>query len=90
MQFLITNIGKEDVLLGYPWLAAYEPRFSWKHGTIDETNLLVVLKTIRPTDCRDILARYLSMDEREAIFNQHQENLIFTFWYFLVLFGAFL
>ena len=25
MRFLITDIGREDVLLGYPWLAAYEP-----------------------------------------------------------------
>ena len=50
MRFLITDIGREDVLLGYPWLATYEPRFSWKHGTIDETHLPVVLKTIRPTD----------------------------------------
>ena len=26
MRFYITNIGKEDLFLGYPWLAAYEPR----------------------------------------------------------------
>ena len=25
MQFLITNIGKEDILLGYPWLADPQP-----------------------------------------------------------------
>ena len=25
MRFLITDIGREDVLLGYPWLVAYEP-----------------------------------------------------------------
>ena len=27
MHFYITNIGKEDIFLGYPWLAAYEPHF---------------------------------------------------------------
>ena len=27
MQFNITNIRKEDIFLGYPWLAAYEPHF---------------------------------------------------------------
>ena len=27
MHFYITNIGKEDLFLGYLWLAAYEPRF---------------------------------------------------------------
>ncbi len=48
MRFLITNIGQEDVVLGYPWLAAYEPKFSWKHATIDETTLPVVLRSINP------------------------------------------
>jgi hypothetical protein len=25
MRFLITDIGNEDLLLGYPWLASFEP-----------------------------------------------------------------
>jgi predicted aspartyl protease len=25
MRFLITDIGREDILLGYPWLSTYEP-----------------------------------------------------------------
>ena len=25
MRFLMTNIGNEDILLGYPWLATFEP-----------------------------------------------------------------
>jgi len=48
MRFLITNIRNEDVVLGYPWLAAYEPSFSWKHTTIDETILPVVLRLVNP------------------------------------------
>jgi predicted aspartyl protease len=43
MCFLITDIGHEDVLLGYPWLSAYEPRFSWHHGTINEKQLPIIL-----------------------------------------------
>ena len=66
MQFLITDIGREDVLLGYPWLAAYKPRFSWKHGTINEGNLPVVLKTIRPTDQWDVLTHYLSTEAQNT------------------------
>ena len=72
MRFLITDIGREDVLLGYPWLAAHKPRFSWKHGTIDEENLPVVLKTIQPMDRRDVLAHYLSTEAKETIDNQLQ------------------
>ncbi len=48
MRFLITNIGHEDVVLGYPWLAAYEPKFNWKYATINETTLPVVLRSINP------------------------------------------
>jgi hypothetical protein len=29
MRFLITDIGREEILLGYPWLATFEPRFDW-------------------------------------------------------------
>jgi hypothetical protein len=63
MRFLITDIGREDVLLGYPWLSTYEPRFSWRHGTIDESNLPIVLRTINPNDRKDVVLRYLSTDE---------------------------
>jgi hypothetical protein len=56
MQFLITDIGQEDILLGYPWLSVYEPRFSWRHGTIDEKQLPIVLWTINPTKSRNIIA----------------------------------
>jgi hypothetical protein len=36
MCFLIMDIGSEDILLGYPWLASFEPKFSWRHAVIDE------------------------------------------------------
>ena len=55
MRFLIMDIGREDVLLGYPWLATYEPRFSWKHGTIDEANLPIVLRTIKPHTAQEVV-----------------------------------
>jgi hypothetical protein len=67
MRFLITDIGRENVLLGYPWLSTYEPRFSWRHGTIDESNLPIILCTIKPSKRRDIVARYLSTDEQAGI-----------------------
>ena len=49
MRFYITNIGKEDLFLGYPWLAAYEPRFIWKDTTIGEEALPVIIRSINPT-----------------------------------------
>ncbi|KAF8258297.1 hypothetical protein EI94DRAFT_1547643, partial [Lactarius quietus] len=35
MRFLVTDIGKEDILFRYPWLAAYKPQFDWIKGTIN-------------------------------------------------------
>ena len=52
MRFYITNIGKEDLFLGYPWLAAYEPRFIWKDATIGEEALPVIIRSINPTISR--------------------------------------
>ena len=48
MCFYITNIGKEYIFLGYPWLAAYEPRFIWRVATIGEEVLPVIIRSINP------------------------------------------
>ncbi len=44
MQFLVTDLGVEDMILGYPWLATFEPQFSWKDATVDTTILPVVIR----------------------------------------------
>jgi hypothetical protein len=75
MRFLITDIGREDVLLGYPWLSTYEPRFSWRHGTIDESNLPIVLQTINPRDKRDVILQYLSTNERAEIVQELEREV---------------
>ena len=49
MRFYITNIRKEDLFLGYLWLAAYEPRFIWKDTTIGEEALPVIICSINLT-----------------------------------------
>ena len=48
MRFLVTNIGHENVLLGYPWLAAYEPKLNWRYATIAEDMLPVVIRSVPP------------------------------------------
>ncbi len=48
IQFLITNIGNEDIILGYPWMAAFEPQFTWKNGVINEKELPVILWSVNP------------------------------------------
>ncbi len=48
IQFLITNIGNEDIILGYPWMAAFEPQFAWKNGVINEKELPIILQSVNP------------------------------------------
>lgn len=48
MRFLVTNIGVENIILGYPWLTTYKPRFSWCYGVIKEDMLPIFLHTVNP------------------------------------------
>jgi hypothetical protein len=48
MRFLVSDIGHEDAILGYPWLATFEPHFSWKHGAINTSHLPIVLNSVNP------------------------------------------
>jgi len=48
IQFLVTNIGNEDIILGYPWMAAYEPQFTWKNRVINERELPIILQSVNP------------------------------------------
>ena len=45
MRFLVTDLGIEDVILGYPWLSTFEPQFSWKDVTVDMNILPVIIRS---------------------------------------------
>ncbi len=49
IQFLITNIGSEDIVLGYPWMAAFEPQFTWRNGVISENALPIIIQSVNPS-----------------------------------------
>jgi hypothetical protein len=69
MRFLITDIGSEDILLGYPWLASFEPKFSWRHAVIDERVLPVVISSVNPHIIRrtPVIATTLSEEDKHHI-----------------------
>ncbi len=48
IQFLITNIGNKDIILGYPWMTAFEPQFTWRNGVINEKELPIILQSVNP------------------------------------------
>ena len=49
MRFLVSNIGRESLILGYLWLAAFKPCFKWKEGTLDPQYLPITCQSIWPT-----------------------------------------
>src|SRR6266702_7777394 len=48
LRFLVTNIGNEDIVLGYPWLTTFEPQFNWADAVICETALPIVIRSVNP------------------------------------------
>ena len=46
MRFLITDLGDDDLILGYPWLSTFEPKFSWHEGVIDTRFLPIIVHSL--------------------------------------------
>jgi len=42
-KFFVTNLGKEQAILGYPWLEEFNPEINWRDGKLNRTR--VKLKT---------------------------------------------
>jgi hypothetical protein len=72
MRFLVTDIGHEEVLLGYPWLATFEPRFNWRSAVIDEQTLPIIISSINPRISRNqpTIATALSEEMKQSIVRQ--------------------
>ncbi len=48
--FLITNLGRDEVILGYPWLTVFKPIIHWRDATLDKKCQLVVISSIKPEE----------------------------------------
>ena len=48
MRFLVADLGQEDLILGYPWLATFEPTLNWRTATIHEKLLPIVISSVNP------------------------------------------
>jgi hypothetical protein len=72
MCFLITDIGREEILLGYPWLATFKPKFNWRSATISPQFMPVIISSVNPriTRSRPIIAATLSEAEKHSIVHQ--------------------
>jgi hypothetical protein len=62
MRFLVTDLGNEDLILGYPWLATFEPQFNWQNSVIDTVHLPIVVRSLdwRKGRFRPVVARMVA------------------------------
>jgi hypothetical protein len=45
LRYFLTDLGDNQVILGYPWFASAQPRIDWAKGWIDYQQLPIVLRT---------------------------------------------
>jgi hypothetical protein len=72
MRFLVTDLGGEDLILGYPWLSTFEPQITWRTATINVSALPIIIRTINPRIERiePVIARTISQIEATEIVQQ--------------------
>ena len=45
LRYFLTDLGENQVILGYPWFASAQPKIDWAKGWIDYDQLPIVLRT---------------------------------------------
>jgi hypothetical protein len=45
LRYFLTDLGENQVILGYPWFASAQPRIDWAKGWIDYAQLPIVLRS---------------------------------------------
>ena len=74
MRFLVTDIGNEDLLLGYPWLVTFEPKFGWKDAVIKTGALPIVISSTHPVDSRMVITNLHPQEDKEEIVCELEET----------------
>ena len=46
MRFFLSDLGNHQLILGYPWFAAYQPKVDWARGWIDISQLPIVISAL--------------------------------------------
>ena len=59
MRFLVTDLGGEDLILGYPWLSTFEPKSRGRDTIINTTFLPIIIRLVdwRKLQIKPMIAR---------------------------------
>jgi len=58
-------LGKDEVILGYPWLMAFEPTIHWKDATLDKRYQPVIVSSVKPGEIQ--ISSAITEDEWEEM-----------------------
>ena len=67
IRFLIADIGTKNLLLGYPWLAAFEPGFKWQPAVMDAINFPVIISSFIPSPSKVVIAALTHEDKLKVV-----------------------
>ena len=78
MKFLVTDLGGEDLILGYPWLSTFEPKFRRRDASIDTSFLPIIIQSVdwRKSQIKPVIARIV-LGRRIRAQKQRQKEAIF-------------
>src|SRR6202012_6017936 len=85
MRFLVTDLGEDELVLGYPWLAAFNPKIDWRNSVLDEEMQPLVIKTLDFTTEKEVKqirqawikrAQMLQEDNEEIFIHRLDEDQI--------------
>ena len=81
MKFLVTDLGEDKIILGYPWLAAFQPKINWKEATIAEDMQPIVIKTLGLKMDKEVVCIAKMWTEFTASMSQHVQ--LFLYFHFI-------
>ena len=66
----------ENLLLGYPWLAAFEPGFKWQPAIMDSINFPVIISSSIPSPSKVVIATLTHEDKLEVVHQLEEQCTI--------------
>ena len=77
MKFLVMDLGGEDLILGYPWLSTFEPKFRWRDAAIDTSFLPIIIQSVdwRKSHVKPVIAKIVKGRRLQTRTQQQQEAI---------------
>ena len=84
MGFYVANLGRDRLILGYPWFQKFNPRFNWKTNTLEReeveidtagyrTKLVSALRAVETTQESAETEKKAILEQIPAAYHQYWE-----------------